>query len=762
MNASFRSDMTLSSESTLTWNGSSKKRKSMMNNISENVDHHTDETSVSNDHSNINTKTKEEFKVIKSFPNNAAKKTKLSSNEKYLKIQQERKSLPIYSARDALIEEFKKSKTIVVVGETGSGKTTQIPQFIFESGICGEGCIAITQPRRVAAISISRRVSEEMNIKLGEQVGYTIRFEDVSHPQKTRIKYLTDGMLLRESQIDPLLKRYSVIILDEAHERTLHTDVLFGVVKRLLSQRDDLKVIIMSATLEAQAFSKFYDNAKILYVSGRQFPVEIYYTEQPIADYVDAAITTTFQIHLDEQTEQGESKGDILVFLTGQEEIEQVAKLLEQKAQLLPPESLKLMICPIFSALPSEKQMEVFEPAPPGCRKVILATNIAETSITINGIRFVIDTGFVKSKAFNPLNGMESLALTPISKASARQRSGRAGRESSGKCYRLYTEEAYHALDDFTLPEILRCNLSTVVLQLKSMGIDKVHKFDFMDKPPKESLKKSLETLYHLGALDDKGSLTELGVRMAGFPLEPMFAVSLLRSTEFGCTKEVLDIVSMLSVESIFYAPFHKREEANKIKMKFVSRTGDHLTLLTAFREFNLVKKSAKEDIKKWCFDHYINYKSMTKVLEVRKQLRDYLLNMNIEIVSCGKDTTMVRKALCAGFFTNIAVRVPNKRMYRTVTDNIEVRVHPSSVLQDPFPDCVLFNQMILTTKQYIRDVCAIDGDWLKDVVPPQYRNLLGTQTANMLKETQEAKQTVEERTNKNKQQQTFVVKHTP
>jgi len=405
--------------------------------------------------------------------------------------------------------------------------------------------------------------------------------------------------------------------------------------------------------------------------------------------------------------------------------------------------------------------MEVFDPAPPGCRKVILATNIAETSITINGIRFVIDTGFVKSKAFNPLNGMESLALTPISKASARQRSGRAGRESSGKCYRLYTEEAYHELDNFTLPEILRCNLSTIVLQLKSMGIDKVHKFDFMDRPPKESLKKSLETLYNLGALNEKGGLTDLGRKMAGFPLEPMFAVSLLRSSEFGCTKEILDIVSMLSVESIFYAPYHKREEANKSKMKFASKAGDQLTLLNAFREFNLVKKSAKEDLKKWCFDHYINFKSMTKVLEVRKQLRDYLLNLNYEINSCGKDMSMVRKALCSGFFTNVAVRVPSKRMYKTVTDNIEVRVHPSSVLQDPFPDCVLFNQMILTTKQYIRDICAIEGEWLQDVVPPQYRNALWTQTASMLKEAQEAKQTVEAKTN-NKKQQAYVVKHTP
>ncbi|KAL9654430.1 hypothetical protein ABK040_010453 [Willaertia magna] len=705
----------------------------------------------------------EEYRVIKSIPvkNNKKVKTNLINKERYEKIQQERIHLPIYEAKDALIEEIKKNRTLVIVGETGSGKTTQIPQFIFESDINDSNCIAITQPRRVAAISIARRVSEEMDVKLGEEVGYTIRFEDVSS-EKTKIKYLTDGMLLRESQIDNTLSRYSVIILDEAHERTLHTDVLFGVVKRLLRERDDLKVIIMSATLEAQTFSKFYDNAKIVYVSGRQYPVETFYTEKPLSDYVDAAITTVFQIHLDEQASSKsytESNGDILLFLTGQDEIEQVAKTLEQKSRLLPPESLQLLVCPIFSALPSEKQMEVFDPAPPGYRKVILATNIAETSITINGIRFVIDTGFVKAKGYNPTNGMESLTLLEISKASARQRLGRAGREASGKCFRLYTEESYLALENFTLPEIKRSNLSTVVLQLKSMGIDRVDKFDFMDKPPKEALKKSLEMLYNLGALNDKGKLTDLGKKMARFPLEPSFAVALLRSNEFNCLKEMLDIISMLSVESIFFSPYHKREEANKTKMKFASKAGDQLTLLNVFKEFSTLKRSSKDEMKQWCMDHFVNYKSMTKVLEVRKQLKDYLTTLGYEMSSCGKDLSLVRKALCSGFFMNIAVRVPNKRLYKTVIDGIEVRVHPSSVIQDPFPDCVLYNQLILTSKHYIRDVCAIEGEWLQEVVPSSFKNTIWSQTAPLLSQTREAKQL----SNENKiTKNMFVVKHTP
>jgi ATP-dependent RNA helicase DHX8/PRP22 len=671
--------------------------------------------------------------------NGKSPKRKIVNEEVYNRLQEERKQLPMYAARDALLEFVKQNQCLIVVGETGSGKTTQLPQYLVESGLRREGtCIAITQPRRVAAISIANRVSQEMGVNLGEEVGYSIRFEDVTDPHKTVIKYVTDGMLLRESQINPSLDQYSIIILDEAHERTLHTDILFGVLKRLLKKRKDLKLIVMSATLEAQSFAEFFDESKIVYVSGRQYPVQLLYCDEPQSDYVDACITAVLQIHLDEQSGNSlESSGDILVFLTGQEEIESVARILEEKSQLLPPEALKLIVCPIFAALPSEKQMEVFERAPPGCRKVILATNIAETSITINGIRYVIDSGFVKAKAYNPANGLEALKTVPISKASARQRMGRAGRETSGKCYRIYTESTYDQLDQFTEPEIVRCNLSTVILQLKSMGVKHVGKFEFMSPPSQAALHKSLQVLYLLGALHKNGSLTELGQRMAGFPLDPMYAVALIRSEEFGCVEEVLSIVSMLSVESIFYSPHSKRDEANKAKMRFAAKSGDHLAYLRTYNEYmTIVQASAKQykEIIRWCNDNFINARSMKKVCEIRQQLSEYVSRNGIALTSCGKELSMVRKCLCSGFFMHAAVRVPNKRRYITVTDNVELRIHPSSVLQDPLPSCVVFNTMVKTSREYMRDISAIDPSWLTEVTTTIYRDKIVPQAQDMIK----------------------------
>ncbi|KAL0478156.1 ATP-dependent RNA helicase [Acrasis kona] len=674
------------------------------------------------------------------------------------KIQTERKNLPIYAAREALLKEITQNPALVVVGETGSGKTTQLPQYILENFLQDENTedriptVAITQPRRVAAVSIARRVAEEMGVTLGSKVGYSIRFEDCSDPTDTRLKYMTDGMLLRESQIDPLLSKYTVIILDEAHERTLHTDILFGVIKGIMKKRSDLKLIVMSATLEAKLFSDFFDAAKIVYVSGRQYPVQIYYADEEQLDYVDSCITAALQIHLDESAmSPSVSTGDILVFLTGQEEIESVSKILDERARLLPPECLKLLVCPIFANLPSEKQMEVFDPAPPGCRKVILATNIAETSITINGIRFVIDSGLVKSKAYNPKNGLEILKVCNVSKASARQRSGRAGRESAGKCYRLYPEQSHQGLEDYTVPEILRCNLCSVILQLKSMGIKDIMKFDFMNTPSSSGLIKSLEQLLSLGALDKKGDLTPLGTQMSQFPLDPMYALTLIQSQKMNCVQEVLSVVSMLSVETIFYAPQTKRVEANKNKMKFASKTGDHLTLLRVYQEYQAVKKNSNaSELQRWCQEHFINYRSMSKVCEVRQQLKEHLESMNIGLTSCGRDLNQVRRCLCAGFFMNAAVRVPNKRMYKTLVSQLEVRIHPSSVLSDPFPDCLIFNQVIMTSNQYIRDVTAIDSAWLPELAPSVYRGHLLDQTNIMVEEQKKAELAKKEKSKTN------------
>lgn len=373
-------------------------------------------------------------------------------------------------------------------------------------------------------MSVAARVAQEMNVKLGNEVGYAIRFEDCTS-ERTIIKYMTDGTLHREFLSEPDLQSYSVMIIDEAHERTLHTDILFGLVKDIARFRPDLKLLISSATLDAQKFSEFFDDAPIFRIPGRRFPVDIYYTKAPEADYVDACVISVLQIHATQPL------GDILVFLTGQEEIETCMELLTDRTRRLGSKVKELIILPVYANLPSDMQAKIFEPTPPGARKVILATNIAETSVTIDNIIYVIDPGFAKQNHFNSRTGMESLIVVPISKASANQRAGRAGRVAAGKCFRLYTAWSYkHELEDNTIPEIQRINLGNAVLMLKALGINDLVHFDYLDPPPHETLILALEQLYALGALNHHGELTKLGRRMAEFPVDPMMAKILLAS----------------------------------------------------------------------------------------------------------------------------------------------------------------------------------------------------------------------------------------
>ena len=467
-------------------------------------------------------------------------------------IKQQRESLPVYKFRKQLLDAVDQNQLLIVVGDTGSGKTTQLTQYFAEAGYASRGMIGCTQPRRVAAMSVAKRVSEEVGCELGREVGYTIRFEDRTSPD-TKIKYMTDGMLQREILLDPDLKRYSVIMLDEAHERTIATDVLFGLLKKTLKRRPDMKVIVTSATLDADKFSEYFNQCPIFSIPGRTYPVEIMYSREPEDDYLDAALTTVMQIHLTEPP------GDILVFLTGQEEIDTSCEVLYERMKALGPSVPELIVLPVYSALPSEMQSRIFDPAPPGSRKVVIATNIAETSITIDQIYYVIDPGFVKQNAYDPKLGMDSLIVTPISQAQAKQRAGRAGRTGPGKCFRLYTEAAYQSeMLPTTIPEIQRQNLSYTILMLKAMGINDLLHFDFMDPPPTNTMLTALEELYALSALDDEGLLTRLGRKMADFPMEPALAKVLIASVESACSEEVLSIVAMLSVQSVFYRPKEK------------------------------------------------------------------------------------------------------------------------------------------------------------------------------------------------------------
>lgn len=635
-----------------------------------------------------------------------------SSSGRWKELQLQRKRLPITVGRSAILEEVRGSQCVIIVGETGSGKTTQIPQYLMESGLCkGHKRIAVTQPRRVAAMTVSKRVSEEVGCRLGDKVGYSVRFDDCSS-ERTLIKYVTDGTLLREAITDDTLSEYSVVILDEAHERSLHTDVLFGLVKQIMKRRHDLKVIVMSATLQAESFSSFFNDAPVLFIEGRQFPVDVFYAEESPADYLDAAMLSVLQIHMEE------SSGDILAFLTGQEEIEALAALLNEKARLLPLTYDKLLVCPIYAALPSEQQMLAFQPAPANTRKVILATNIAETSITINGVRFVVDCGLVKARGYNPKSGVDALAIIPISKAACRQRAGRAGREAPGKCFRLFTQESFQGLAEDSVPEIKRANLTTVVLQMMSMGIKDVLAFDFMDKPPRETLIRAMEALLALGALTPEGDISRpLGEQMAMFPVDPKFAKCLITAQEYGCLAEMIIITGMLSVENIFFAPKEQRGKADVAKRKFSSFYGDHLTLLKVYREFVHLKRDFQ-----WCRTHFVNFRSMQKVEDVLKQLRDFCKRIGMNPESSCDEPEIICKCLTSGFFLNVAMLMDETGKFRTLTDSQEVCIHPSSVLfATKKPRCVLFNELVCTTKRYIRDVTLIEPSWLPEMAPDYF-----------------------------------------
>uniref|UniRef100_A0A8C1YUZ3 RNA helicase n=1 Tax=Cyprinus carpio TaxID=7962 RepID=A0A8C1YUZ3_CYPCA len=531
--------------------------------------------------------------------------TNLPHTPRFYEILKKRLQLPVWEYKERFNDILHRHQSFVLVGETGSGKTTQIPQWCVDMVRALPGPkrgVACTQPRRVAAMSVAQRVADEMDIMLGQEVGYSIRFEDCSSA-KTILKYMTDGMLLREAMNDPLLERYGVIILDEAHERTLATDILMGVLKEVVRQRSDLKVIVMSATLDAGKFQVYFDSCPLLTIPGRTHPVEIFYTPEPERDYLEAAIRTVIQIHMCEEDE-----GDVLLFLTGQEEIDEV----------------------------------------------VVSTNIAETSLTIDGVVFVIDPGFAKQKVYNPRIRVESLLVTAISKASAQQRAGRAGRTRPGKCFRLYTEKAYKTeMQDNTYPEILRSNLGSVVLQLKKLGIDDLVHFDFMDPPAPETLMRALELLNYLAALNDDGDLTELGSMMAEFPLDPQLAKMVIASCDFNCSNEILSITAMLSVPQCFVRPTEAKKAADESKMRFAHIDGDHLTLLNVYHAFKQNHESVQ-----WCYDNFVNYRSLMSADNVRQQLSRIMDRFNLPRRSTeftSRDYYInIRRALVTGFFMQV------------------------------------------------------------------------------------------------------------
>jgi pre-mRNA-splicing factor ATP-dependent RNA helicase DHX16 len=530
-------------------------------------------------------------------------------------------------------------------------------------------------------------------------------------------------------------------MVDEAHERTLHTDVLFGLVKDISRFRDDFRLIISSATLDADKFSAYFDDAPKFVIPGRMYNVDVMYTKAPEADYLDAAVVTILQIHVTQDL-----PGDILVFFTGQDEIETCMEVLAARTRGLGSRIAELKVCPVYANLPSDQQSKIFEPTPAGCRKVVLGTNIAETSLTIDGICYVIDIGFCKQKTYNPKTGMESLIVTPVSQAAANQRAGRAGRTQAGKCFRLFTAWSYHhELDPNTTPEIKRTNMGNVVLMLKSLGIDDLLNFDFMDRPPAETLMRALEQLYALGALNDRGELTKMGRRMAEFPLDPMMSKAVLASEAYGCTAEVLTIVSMLSIGSpVFYRPKDKAMHADNARNNFArGGGGDHMTLMRVYTEWEQTSHSVQ-----WCFENYLQNRLLGKARDVREQLLGLCERVEVDAGASNRDPDVVCKALTAGYFYNTA-RLGRTGDYTTTKQAHTVYLHPSSCLSPRvprgaegqeskeqeqarreaeekallnLPKWVMFHELAFTTKEYMRQVCPIRGSWLVEIAPHYYK----------------------------------------
>ena len=546
------------------------------------------------------------------------------------------------------------------------------------------------------------------------------RFEDVTSA-KTKIKFLTDGLLLREALVDPLLSRYSVIMVDEAHERSLSSDILLGILKKIRVKRPELRIIVSSATLQAEDFLRFFigasdaqetksDIGTIFYLSGRTYPVDIHYLEQPAEDYVEKAVSTIFTIHAQE------APGDILVFLTGREEIDNAHQLIADRALDLHPKAPALLPLPLYAGLPTDQQLHVFEPAPSNTRKVILATNIAEASITIDCIIYVIDCGFVKLRAFNPLTGISTLTAVPTSCASATQRAGRAGRTKPGKCYRLYTSSAFSSMNAVTPPEIQRSNLAPVILQLKALGVDNIARFDFLTSPPAELVIRALELLYSLGALDDYAKLTRpLGLRMAELAIEPMMAKALLASTapEFNVLSEMLTIAAMMSLGgngSVWFSHDGERKAMEGSRRKFAAEEGDHITLLNVYQAF--VTKGRKEA--RWCQQNHLNFKSMTRAVSIRNQLKRYFERFGINVQESlghesgvrepgmalrvggaasqptqGRDKAeLVRRCLTTGYFAH-AARMQPDGTFKTVNGGTTLHAHPSSLMFVSLPPLI-------------------------------------------------------------------------
>ncbi|HPP03872.1 MAG TPA: ATP-dependent RNA helicase [Spirochaetota bacterium] len=611
--------------------------------------------------------------------------------------------LAVLRFKDKIIEAVRENQVVVIEAPTGSGKTTQIPQILFNAGLNGWGIIGVTQPRRIAAVSVSARIAEEMEVELGRLVGYKIRFEDHTSAH-TKIKIMTDGILLEELRSDPDLLKYSIIIVDEAHERSLNIDFILGLLKEILKKRKDFKVVVSSATINASLFSKYFNNAPIISVETKPYPIEVIYS--PLSKKDDYEEMQTKIIEIVSSIENRNLKGDILIFLPGEDSIKDCCRRLEMINT-----TDSMVILPLYARLSIEEQNSVFKNFG-NKRKVIIATNIAETSITIDGIVFVIDPGYSKINYYNPRTFTSFLELKPISKASCDQRKGRAGRTAPGVVYRLYSEEDYLNRDEYTREEIYRTDLSEVVLRMADLGLYNYFDFDFISPPNKGAIKSAIETLISINALDNDARLTPLGKRIVDFPIVPRLSRILIESIDnypdvMNC---ILIIISFLSARTPFLYPAGEEIESRNAQRRLMVKGGDFFSWINIF--FKYTKSKNKEE---FCKEYYLDTRTMNEIVNIHSQLSNMVLEKGYNI---GKkiDYDDILVCLCSGLKQYLCLRDKKKgsNAYHSATEK-SIRIHPGSFLFGENPDWLVGGEIVNTGRTYIRTGAMISEKLIKN-----------------------------------------------
>ncbi len=621
--------------------------------------------------------------------------------------------LPVSGRRDEIAKAIQSNQVVIVCGETGSGKTTQLPKICLELGRGVSGLIGHTQPRRIAARSVASRIAQELNSSLGEVVGYKVRFND-KLSENSYVKLMTDGILLAETQGDKFLNAYDTIIIDEAHERSLNIDFLLGYLKQLLPKRPDLKIIVTSATIDAERFSSHFNGAPVIEVSGRTYLVEIRY--RPLMeveeDDQEEAIEEAVLDAADDLLRQGD--GDILVFLPGEREIRDVADHL-RKYQGRSTKLKHIEVLPLFARLSIEDQQKIFKSH--NSRRIVLATNVAETSLTVPGIKYVIDAGLARVNRYSPRAKVEQLQIEKISQAAAKQRAGRCGRVSNGICVRLYSEEDFSGRPEFTEPEILRSSLAAVILRMAALCLGDVADFPFIEAPSSRLITDGYQLLQELGAVNSQRNITETGLQLAKLPLDPRVGRMILAAKRENCLKEILIIASVLSIQDPRERPMDKREAADQAHAKFAGEHSDFMSYLKLWDFFDnaLKTKKSNKDLLNQCHSNFLSFLRLKEWRELHGQLLEIVAEMEFKLNEKEANYEQVHKALLAGLLGNIGFKDGDSDSYAGAR-NIRFFVAPGSTLKKTRPKWVIAAELVDTTKLYARCVAKIEPDWIEPI----------------------------------------------